>query len=100
MSKTIISPHVIKSSFLNAGLVTEENTLPPKENIFQQVNYTVSAIGKAKSSAAEIYATNYTKVFQCKSCCAWMANATLKLNMAVLKCPTHCYFLIKFAGVA
>src|SRR6218665_3296794 len=40
-----------KKSFKNSGLITEENTLPPKEKFFQQVNYTVRNIEKAKYSS-------------------------------------------------
>ena len=47
-------PTCKKSSFKNAGLITEENTLPPKEKFFQQVNYTVRNIERAKYSAVEI----------------------------------------------
>src|SRR6218665_2949614 len=52
-----------KSSFKNAGLITEENTLPPKEKFFQQVNYTVRNIERAKYSAVEISDAYCTKLF-------------------------------------
>ena len=48
-----------------AGLITEENTLPPKEKFFQQVNYTVRNIEKAKYSAVEISDVNYRNLFLC-----------------------------------
>jgi len=43
----------------------EGSTLPPKEKFFQQVNYTVRNIEKAKYSAVEISDANCTKLFLC-----------------------------------
>ena len=54
-----------KLSFKNAGLITEENTLPPKEKFFQQVNYAVRIIEKAKYSAVKLSDANYTKLVLC-----------------------------------